>query len=194
MATGYKSFTAGAVLAAADVKDYLMLQTVQTFATSAARDSALSGVLREGLLAYTSDLDTHWYYNGSAWRKILSPFTAFTPAWSNLTPGTSAVDASYRYVGNCIEVYMSITFAAGSSVGTNPVFTIPDAQTALKDAAGSIRLSDASAGQVFTGTMFVGATGTVIGLCSASGWLTATSPFTWATSDIIGGSIMIRVV
>ena len=49
-AAGYKLFVTGDVLTAAQVNDYLMLQTVMVFANSAARTSALSGVLAEGLV------------------------------------------------------------------------------------------------------------------------------------------------
>ena len=64
---GYKVFTSGDVLTAADVNDYLMEQTVMVFASAAARTSALSAVLAEGLVSYLSDTDTLEYYDGSAW-------------------------------------------------------------------------------------------------------------------------------
>lgn len=67
MAAGYKDFTAGATLAAADLEDYCELQSVMRFASTAARDTALAGVLTNGLLAYTTDTSTRWRYTGSAW-------------------------------------------------------------------------------------------------------------------------------
>lgn len=67
MGLGYMNFIAGAVLTEAQVDGYLMRQTVMTFASAAARDSALSGVLDEGMYAYTEDNDRTWHYNGSAW-------------------------------------------------------------------------------------------------------------------------------
>jgi hypothetical protein len=49
--SGRKDWTAGAQVAAADMDAYLMEQTVMQFATSGARDTALSSILDEGLLS-----------------------------------------------------------------------------------------------------------------------------------------------
>jgi hypothetical protein len=61
-----KVFTAGEVLAAADVNSFLMDQTIMTFAGTAARGSAI-GTATEGMYAHLNDTDTLTYYNGSAW-------------------------------------------------------------------------------------------------------------------------------
>lgn len=76
---GYKLFNTGDVLTAAQVNTYLMEQTVMRFATTTARDTALSGVLAEGMLCYI-DADNNLYkYTGSAWVNIdsgsVSPLT-----------------------------------------------------------------------------------------------------------------------
>jgi hypothetical protein len=65
-----KVFTAGEVLAAADVNSFLMDQTVMTFAGTAARGSAI-GTAVEGMTTYLEDSDNIEIYNGSAWK---SPF------------------------------------------------------------------------------------------------------------------------
>jgi hypothetical protein len=59
-----KVFTAGEVLAAADVNSFLMNQTVQTFASSAARGSAI-GTATEGLVTYLNDIDALSVFNGT---------------------------------------------------------------------------------------------------------------------------------
>ena len=67
---GYKLFNTGDVLTAAQVNTYLMEQSVMRFATTTARDTALSGVLAEGMLCYI-DADNNIYkYTGSAWVNI----------------------------------------------------------------------------------------------------------------------------
>jgi len=68
MGSGYRDFTAGAVLTADQVDGYLMRQSVMTFADASARDTALSGVLDEGMHAYLEDTDLLTFYTGSAWR------------------------------------------------------------------------------------------------------------------------------
>jgi hypothetical protein len=63
---GFRTFAAGEVLTAANVNTYLMQQTVQNFATSAARSSAVTSP-SEGMFAYLQDTDQLSYYDGSAW-------------------------------------------------------------------------------------------------------------------------------
>ncbi len=64
---GYKLFNTGDVLTAAQVNTYLMEQSVMVFADAAARTTALSGVLAEGMLSYLKDTNAVEVYNGSAW-------------------------------------------------------------------------------------------------------------------------------
>jgi len=64
---GYKTFTTGDVLTAAQVQFNLQNQTVMYFATTTARDAALTGaILVEGMMSYTPATGP-MYYNGSAW-------------------------------------------------------------------------------------------------------------------------------
>jgi len=62
---GFKTFTTGEVLTAADTNGYLM-QGILVFASEAARNSAITSP-QEGQFAYTKDNNTVWYYTGSAW-------------------------------------------------------------------------------------------------------------------------------
>ena len=49
---GYKVFSSGDVLTAADFMDYIMKQTVMSFASSSTRNSSLpSGTVRKGMVA-----------------------------------------------------------------------------------------------------------------------------------------------
>lgn len=68
--TGFKLFANGEVLNASDVNTYLQQQTVMVFASAAARTTALSGVLAEGMCSYLQDDNTVYVYNGSAWVNI----------------------------------------------------------------------------------------------------------------------------
>jgi len=62
---GFKTFTTGEVLTAADVNGYLM-QGILVFASEAARNSAITSP-QEGQFAFTKDNNSLWYYTGSAW-------------------------------------------------------------------------------------------------------------------------------
>lgn len=74
---GYKLFATGDVLTAAQVNTYLQEQAVMRFASAAARTTALSGVLAEGMVSYLMDTDKVEVYNGSAWVAVggSSPLT-----------------------------------------------------------------------------------------------------------------------
>lgn len=92
---GYKDFTVGQVLTSAEVDGYLMQQTIMVFASSAARTTALSGVLAEGMFSYLTDTNATQYYNGSAWVDISNPgdITAVT-AGTGLTGGGTSGSVS----------------------------------------------------------------------------------------------------
>ena len=62
---GFKTFTTGEVLTAADTNGYLM-QGVLVFASAAARDAAITSP-QEGQFAYLKDTNATTYYTGSAW-------------------------------------------------------------------------------------------------------------------------------
>lgn len=64
---GFKDFTRGETLEAADVNDYLMLQAVMVFDTETDRGLALSGLLRPGLTTYLKSSDRLEIFNGSGW-------------------------------------------------------------------------------------------------------------------------------
>jgi hypothetical protein len=62
---GFKTFTTGEVLTAANVNGYLM-QGINVFANTAARDAAITAPA-EGQFAFTKDTNSLWYYDGAAW-------------------------------------------------------------------------------------------------------------------------------
>jgi hypothetical protein len=68
---GYRLYTTGDVLTAAQVQFNLQNQTIMYFASAAARDAALTvGVVQEGMFAYLADTNTTVYYDGAAWQSF----------------------------------------------------------------------------------------------------------------------------
>ena len=63
---GYKTWTAGEVLTAADLMGYLMDQTIPVFAGTAAAGSALPSPA-EGQFRFLKDTDSFEVYTGSSW-------------------------------------------------------------------------------------------------------------------------------
>jgi hypothetical protein len=66
---GFKEFTTGDVLTAADANGYLASQVVMVFASAAARTSAIASP-QEGMISYLKDTNATQYYSGSAWVTI----------------------------------------------------------------------------------------------------------------------------
>ena len=183
MGSGFFDFTAGQVLTDSQVDGYLMRQTVMTFADASARNTALSGVLDEGMYAYLEDVDALSYYNGSAWRIVYQKETTWSPTWVNLTVGNGSVAATYTRSGDLVYLSTQLTFGSTTSIsGTVSISNVP-VTGSLSGQTIASRYVDASAtdslGQVIVGT-------TSITLrTSTGGNVTSTSPFTWTTSDII---------
>ena len=126
---GYKLFATGDVLTAAQVNTYLMQQTVMVFASSAARTSALSGVLAEGMVSYLQDTNTLEVYDGAAWVGATGDITGLTAgtgisissATGPVPTVTNAMATEITAKGDLIVGTGSATFdnlAAGSNGDT----------------------------------------------------------------------------
>tara|TARA_R110002126_G_scaffold3894_2_gene21469 strand:+ start:1324 stop:1590 length:267 start_codon:yes stop_codon:yes gene_type:complete len=63
---GYRTFSAGEVLTAANVQTFLQDQVIAVFANATARDAAITSPA-EGQHCFLSDTDALQYYTGSAW-------------------------------------------------------------------------------------------------------------------------------
>jgi hypothetical protein len=108
-----KVFTAGEVLAAADVNSFLMDQTVMSFAGTAARGSAI-GTAVEGMVTYLEDSNILSIYDGSAWKTSLAP------------------------TGSILQVVMGETTTTTSTTSTDGVDTALSVSITPKSAANKI--------------------------------------------------------
>ena len=90
MANGFKVFSVGEVLTAADVNDYLMEQSIGIFADSTARDAQITSPI-EGQFCYLADSNVLQFYNGSSWTNFIGEgdITGVT-AGTNLSGGGTA--------------------------------------------------------------------------------------------------------
>jgi hypothetical protein len=74
MGSGYRVFTAGEVLTASNVQNYLQDQAVMVFAGTAARTSAIGTAnFEEGMLTYLTDVDKLQVYTGSSFADVYPP-------------------------------------------------------------------------------------------------------------------------
>jgi hypothetical protein len=81
---GYKEFSTGDVLTAADANGYLASQVVMVFASAAARTSAIASP-QEGMISYLKDTNSTEYYSGSAWVAIGGSTSKFIQTVSTQT-------------------------------------------------------------------------------------------------------------
>lgn len=113
--TGRKTFTAGAVLAAADVQSYLQDQSVMVFDSSAARSSAIGTAVAEGMVSYLKDTDLVESYNGSAWVSVAPA----SQSGLNIVTPTSIANSG----GSASASGGAVTFTGVTSISLNGVFT-----------------------------------------------------------------------
>jgi hypothetical protein len=142
--SGYKLYATGDILTAAQVNNYLQEQTVMVFADAAARTTALSGVVAEGMFSYLKDTNATQYYDGSAWTNLdttgmVNPMTT-TGDTIYSSSGTTPARLGIGTTGQVLTVASGLpswatpstgsivyvggtTFSASSAVNVNNVFS-----------------------------------------------------------------------
>jgi hypothetical protein len=138
---GRKVWSAGDVVAAADVNGYLMDQAVMVFADATARTAAIAAPT-EGMVTYLSDTNALEYYDGSAWVGVSNPgdITAVT-AGTALTGGGSSGDVTLNVDLDAVNTTTFITDATtartltSTDAGNTILFTSASAITITVDAS-----------------------------------------------------------
>jgi len=110
--SGFRTFTAGEVLTASNVQNYLMDQSVMVFGGSAARSSAIGTAnFEEGMISYLTDTDKVEAYNGTNWAQVgasaqgltLINTTSFSAVTSqSINDVFSTTYDNYRIVANIL--------------------------------------------------------------------------------------------
>lgn len=140
---------------------------------------AASGVVPNNLMTGTG---TSW-----AWQ-------SWTPTWTSLTVGSGTLSAKYVQIGKTVHFRIIFEYGSGSSVGSNPTFTLPVTHVSYTTPGSflqigygecynvgvasyntAIRLNSTTVCQLY---VLNGST-TVVQPTA----ITSTSPFTWASGD-----------
>jgi hypothetical protein len=138
---GRKVWSAGDVVAAADVNGYLMDQAVMVFADATARTAAIAAPT-EGMVTYLSDTDALEYYDGSAFVGVSNPgdITAVT-AGTALTGGGTSGAVTLNVDLDAVNTTTFITDATtartltSADAGNTILFTSASAITITVDAS-----------------------------------------------------------
>ena len=99
MPAGFKVWATGDLVSASDFNNYIMEQVIMTFASSSARDSAVSSP-EEGMFCFLTDSNTLQFYNGSSWASFIGDgditgITITTNATGGLSGGATATSGAF---------------------------------------------------------------------------------------------------
>lgn len=190
----FKEFAVGEKLTASDVNSYLMEQSIATFSSAGARNSAITAPV-EGQIAYITGSDSFTLYNGSGWQNMLfaSAWIAYTPTLTNITLGSGGTSAFYyQVVGKTINVRGRITLGTGGTLTGAATFTLP-VNAVLDQQFWNCNgeMTDASASAFYPAFIRIYTTGVQINAMNTSSTYvshtltSATVPFTWTLNDVI---------
>jgi len=160
---GYKLFVNGNTLSASDLNTYINQQTVMVFASTGARDTALTSVLAEGMQCYITGTGG-FYYNGSAWvaNVSASSTTTFTnktltsPAISGTVSGTTILQGASAASGTLTLPAATDTLVGKATTDTltNKTLTAPVISTIVNTGTLTLPTStDTLVGKATTDTL-----------------------------------------
>jgi hypothetical protein len=140
----YLNFVANQVLTAAQVNDYLMNQSVMTFANATARTAAIAAPT-EGMVTYLSDTDALEYYDGSAFVGVSNPgdITAVTAGTALTGGGTSGavtlnVDLAAVHTADFVTDATTARTLTSADAGKTILFTSASATVVTVNASTDI--------------------------------------------------------
>ena len=136
--SGRKVFTAGEVLSAANVNDYLMDQAVMVFAGSAARGSAI-GTATEGMVSYLTDTNKIEVYT-TYWEQVWPSIAGTVLAKDVVGSGTS-ITTSMTATSDLQNATIYVSGTSAVTVTVPDVIDIWDTITIWRNAGGTVTIA-----------------------------------------------------
>lgn len=156
---GWRTFSSGAVLTAAQVQTYLQDQVVQVYASTAARSSALGTAVAAGMMSYGTTLGGLDLYNNGVWTGL---------NYSTVANGTTT---AYTVTAADANTTIVASNASAQTITVPDLFEIGERLDIIRDGAGTVSIvagtgittwagvGTASTGKSFAmGTQYTGAT------------------------------------
>lgn len=108
--SGFRTFTAGAVLTAAQVQNYLQDQAVMVFASASARTTALASPA-QGMVSFLNDSNSFWQYY-EVYNSGTNPGGASVAGWY-------PAEGTVLFAGKRSNTSLSLTNAAYTAISFN---------------------------------------------------------------------------
>lgn len=160
----YTTNTSGTTITASWANANVRDQVVTPFATTSARDSAITSPL-EGMVVFITGDDKFTVYSGASWIEFgrLASATSWTPTVSQgVTTGISNTVSEARYVriGNLVHFWVDVTVTGTGTAGSAITITLPITGSGHSGSIqiGSMLIFDASAATRYQGTAEGGST------------------------------------
>lgn len=127
--SGWRTFSAGAVLTAAQVQNYLQDQVVQVYTNSAARTSALGTSVSAGMLSFLTATESLDLYTHGAWVGI------------NYSTIASNTVTAYTATANDANTTIISSNASAQTIVIPDLFDIGERVDIVRDGAGTVSIS-----------------------------------------------------
>ena len=126
---GWRSFTAGAVLTAAQVQTFLQDQAVQVYATTTARTAALGTSVSAGMVSFITGTEALDLYTHGAWVGL------------NYSTISNSTATAYTVTSNDGNTTINFSNAAAQTVTVPDILDIGERVDVIRDGAGTVILA-----------------------------------------------------
>lgn len=126
---GWRTFTAGAVLTAAQVQTYLQDQAVQVYASGTARSSALGTSVSAGMVSFLTATESLDVYTHGAWVGL------------NYSTITNSTVTAYTVTANDGNTTINFSNASAQTVTIPDILDLGERIDIIRDGAGTVILA-----------------------------------------------------
>lgn len=95
---GYREWVTGEQLTDVNMQQYLQDQAVMVFVDAAARTTALTGYISEGMVTYLASTQALQVYDGAAWVAVTPDVADATPTVAGVIYGSTPTNSTYPYI------------------------------------------------------------------------------------------------